>query len=156
MKYIYLLLLAFVPLFTFSQEKGTIEYLDSNPRYGEIMLGDSITRNLTKLSLLEEKGNGGFKCKVTDNLAECYKMGSMSPFAIFVDVQNYRIKTILIYFKTVELIELKVLAYFMDLYGDKYSLNDGVNWFGSKYFVTCGYSDDLKTYHAIISSLSSY
>lgn len=55
MKYIYLLLLAFVPLFTFSQEKGTIEYLDSNPRYGEIMLGDSITRNLTKLSLLEEK-----------------------------------------------------------------------------------------------------
>lgn len=150
------LLLMFIPLIVFSQQKGTIEYLDSNPRYGEIMLGDSITRNLTKLRLLEEKGNGGFKCEVIDKLEECYKMGGISPFAIFVDVQNYRIKTILIYFKTVELIELKILAYFMDLYGDKYSLNDGVNWYGSKHFVTCGYSDDLKTYHAIISSLSSY
>ncbi len=156
-KNFFIVVLLFLTSALSAQQKGTIEYLDSNPRYGEIAIGDSLTHCLTKLSLLEEKGNGGFKCEVTDKLAECYKMGGLSPFAIYVDVKNYRIKSILIYFKTDELVELKVLAYMAELYGDKYNLgDDGVNWFGNKNFVTCGYSNDLKTYHAIISTFSSY
>lgn len=94
MKKILFLLLALLPLLGMAQQKGTIEYLDANPCFGDIMLGDSITHNLRKLDLLGDKPEkGGFRCKVSelDLKKDCYRMGDAVPFAIFVDVDNYLI-----------------------------------------------------------------
>ena len=37
---------------------ASIEVLNANPKFGGIVLGDSVTHYLTKLDLLEEKGGG--------------------------------------------------------------------------------------------------
>ncbi len=156
MKKLLLGLLLLLPLLTYSQEKGTVEYLDANPRFGEIMLGDSITRNLRKLHLLGEKPEkGGFKCEIsqTDINNECYKMGSVSPFAAFVDVDNYLIKNILVFVKCGNLEELQVLKWLFENYGER-NADDGFNWFGKKAAIMANYSDDLKTFYVRFTDLT--
>lgn len=156
MKKILFLLLALLPLLGMAQQKGTIEYLDANPCFGDIMLGDSITYNLRKLDLLGDKPEkGGFRCKVSelDLKKDCYKMGDAVPFAIFVDVDNYLIKNILVFVKIGNTEELQVIKWLMRNYGDSKE-KEPLNWFGKKASVMAGYSDDLKTFYVHFCDLT--
>lgn len=135
-----------------AQERGTLAYLDARPFYGEIALGDSITKNLRKLKLLEEKPEkGGFRCEVTDKLKECYKIGGHSPLAIYVDVVDYKIKNILAYFLIGNGEELDVIKGLMEDFGEWAKNDNGFNWYGNKVNILSHYSDDLKTFYVFFN-----
>lgn len=127
---------------------GSIDYLNQNQKYGNITLGDSITKNLRKLSLLEEKGNGCFKCSVTEPGEECYKMGGISPFTAFVDVESYIIKHVLVYFKIEE--QDIVNKYLIETYGEYSKFSEGSRkWYGKEVLLTAGQSE--KAYYVIFT-----
>lgn len=148
MKKIILLLITVLCVLSVNAQKGTIAYLNDNPKYGNIILGDSITKNLRKCSLLEEKGNGGFKCKVSELEEECYKMGGITPIVAFVDVDKYLIKNILVYFKIEE--QDVVNNYLIKTYGKYDAFEKGTrNWYGKRIFIIAGQSD--KGYYVMYS-----
>lgn len=150
MKKLLLLLCLLLPVVCFCQERGTLAYLDSHPSYGEIALGDSITKNLRKLHLLGDKEEkGGFRCEVSDKGKECYKLGGISPFAVYVDVTNYKIKNILAFFLIGNGEELEVVKGLMSDFGEWAKDESGFNWYGKNVTVTSNYSDDLKTFYVI-------
>lgn len=147
MKHFFLFLLGlFLFVGTANAQKGTINYLNDNPKFGNIILQDSITRYLTICNLLEEKGNGDFKCVVSDPTDECYKIGDISPFAIFVDVQNYLIKNILVYFKLSQCVE--VLRYATETYGKSNLMDDTATsyWYGKNTNITVGVQESMASY----------
>lgn len=141
-----------LPVLCFSQERGTIGYLDARPFYGEIVLGDSITKNLRKLHLLEDKAEkGGFRCEVSDKGKECYKIGGHTPFAIFVDVTDYKIKNILAYFLIGNGEELDIVKALMSDFGEWEKDDNGFNWYGKKVNILSHYSDDLRTFYVFFN-----
>lgn len=146
MKKFTITLFALCLTFSAFAQKGSIEYLDKNPKFGNLILGDSITKYLTVCSLLEEKGNGGFKCEVTELENECYKVGDISPFAIFVDVQNYIIKNILVYFKLTECVD--VLRYITATYGKSNFTDDTATsyWYGKNANIIVGIQGSKASY----------
>ncbi|MEG2157004.1 MAG: hypothetical protein RRY07_04360 [Bacteroidaceae bacterium] len=133
-------------------QKGTINYLNDNPQYGNILLGDSITKYLTVCNLLEEKGNGCFKCEVSEPSKECYKVGGISPFVVFVDVQNYLIKNILVYFKLSQCVD--VLRAVTETYGKSNLMDDNATsyWYGKNANITVGVQGSKASY-IIFSSI---
>lgn len=150
MKQVLFFFFLLIPLLSYCQQQGTVEYLDANPRFGEIMLGDSITRNLLKLHLLEEKSEkGGFRCEISqyDLKNECYKIGGISPFAVYVDVKNYLIKGVLVYFLNDRKDLVEVLAELFRKYGQIEATESGFEWYGKEVAVIANYSDDMKTFH---------
>lgn len=152
MKKLLLLLCLLLPVLGMAQERGTLDYLDARPYFGEIALGDSITKNLRKLHLLEEKAEkGGFRCEVTEKGKECYKIGGHSPFAIFVDIVDYKIKNILVYFLIGKGEELDVVKALMEDFGEWAQNDIGFNWYGKKVNVLSNYSDDLKTFYVFFN-----
>lgn len=152
MKKLLLLLCLLLPVLGLAQERGTLDYLDARPYFGEIALGDSITKNLRKLHLLEEKAeNGGFRCEVTETGKECYKIGGHSPLAIYVDVVDYKIKNILVYFLIGNGEELDVVKALMEDFGEWAQNDNGFNWYGKKVNVLSHYSDDLKTFYVFFN-----
>ena len=144
-----------LPVLSYAQERGTLSYLDSRPFYGEVVLGDSITKNLRKLHLLEEKAEkGGFRCEVTEKEKECYRIGGHSPLAIYVDVANYKIKNILAYFLIGKGEELEIVKALMSDFGDWAKDANGFNWYGNKVSVMSHYSDDLKTFYVFFHDVT--
>ena len=127
-------------------QNGTINYLNENPKFGNIVLGDSITKYLTVCNLLEEKGNGEFKCNVFEPDNECYKVGDLSPFAIFVDVENYIVKNIVAYFKITQAVD--ILRYTTATYGKSNLMDDDAisYWFGKKANITVGVQGGKASY----------
>lgn len=144
-RFIFILFVLCLSLAAFAQ-KGNITYLDENPKFGNIVLGDSITKYLTVCNLLEEKGNGGFKCEVSEPANECYKIGELSPFAIFVDVENYLIKNIIVYFKITQAVD--VLRYVTTTYGKSNLMDDDAisYWFGKKANIMVGVQGGKASY----------
>lgn len=146
MKKIVFLLVAILYVLSANAQKGSIAYLDDNPKFGNIILGDSITKYLTVCNLLEEKGNGGFKCEVSEPGNECYKVGDLHPFAIFVDVENYIVKNIIAYFKITQAVD--ILRYTTTTYGKSNLMNDDAisYWFGKKANITVGVQGGKASY----------
>lgn len=147
MKHFFLSLLGLL-LFvgTAKAQKGTINYLNDNPQYGNIILRDSITKYLTICSLLEEKENGDFKCMVSEPGVECYKIGGISPFAIFIDVKNYLIQNILIYFKLGQCVD--ILRYTTETYGKSNLMDDTATsyWYGKDVNIIVGIQESKASY----------
>lgn len=148
-----LLLVVISSVTGFAQQRGTVEYIDANPYFGDICLGDSITHNLRKLTLLEELGNGDFKCSVIETWKEQYKVGGISPFTIYVSVKDYQIKNILVYFLNERKDLVHVIAQLFKDYGEKEATKDGFNWYGKEVAVTANFSEDLKTFYIAYISL---
>lgn len=137
----------------FAQQRGTVEYIDANPYFGDIHLGDSITHNLKKLTLLEELGNGDFKCSVRETWKDQYKVGGVSPFSIYVSVKDYQIKNILVYFLNERKDLVNVIAQLFKDYGEREATKDGFNWYGENLAVMANFSEDLKTFYIAYISL---
>lgn len=74
-------------------------------------------------------------------------------FTIFVDVDNYLIKNILVFVKIGNTEELQVIKWLMRNYGDSKE-KEPLNWFGKKASVMAGYSDDLKTFYVHFCDLT--
>lgn len=153
MKKITFFLVSILWVFSANAQQGSIAYLDENPQFGNIVLGDSITKYLTVCNLLEEKGNGGFKCEVSEPGNERYKVGELSPFVIFVDVENYLIKNIIVYFKITQAVD--ILRYITTTYGKSNLMDDSAvsYWYGKKANITVGVQGGKASYIIFSSAI---
>jgi hypothetical protein len=153
-KVILLLTAVFTCICVSAQEKGTISYLDKNPSFGGITLGDSITKPgyMRMLSILKDKGNGSLNCTVIDPKAERFEISGIYPFTIFVSIENRIITNMLIYYNIDD--EDIVNSYLISLYGVYETFKDGNrNWYGKNVYITAGHDWEHKLYSVIISSL---
>lgn len=147
MKKLLLLLCLLLPCVLSAQTKkaGSIEFLNANPNYGGIVLGDSITHYLTRLEPVEEMGNGGFKCEATDRDNFDYRLRGVSPVSVYVTVEKHRVKNIYAVFPYGN--SNDIIAGLTDKYGDYSAYSNGsYNWYGKDVFVMSGTNGNKTSY----------
>lgn len=128
-----------------SKPKGSIDNLNATPAFAEIVLGDSITHYLTRLDLIEELGNGGFKCEATDRDNFGYRLRGVSPIAVYVNVEKHRIKSVYAVYPYGNSNDL--VAALTDKYGDYSAYSGGsYNWYGKDVFVMSGTNGNKTSY----------
>lgn len=128
-----------------TKKAGSIENLNANPNYGGIVLGDSITHYLTRLELVEELGNGGFKCEATDRDNFDYRLRGVSPVSVYITVEKHRVKNIYAVFPYGN--SNDIIAGLTDNYGNYSAYSDGsYNWYGKDVFVMSGTNGNKTSY----------
>lgn len=146
MKKLLFLLFALLPLLGMAQQKkvASIEVLNANPKFGGIVLGDSVTHYLTKLDLLEENAGGVFKCEA-DRDEPTFRLAGVAPISVYVQTEKHRIKNIYAAYPHGNADDLvKALT---KKYGNYSEFSDGsYNWYGRSVFVMTGKSSNKTSF----------
>lgn len=141
----WLFLLLPVVLLAQTKKPGSIDFLNANPNFGGIVLGDSITHYLTRLEPIEELGNGGFKCEATDRDNFDYRLRGVSPISVFVTVEKHRIKNIYAVYPFGNALDID--AALTERYGNYSAYSEGAyNWYGKDVFVIRGVNGNKTSY----------
>lgn len=146
MKKLLFLLLALLPICGMAQQKkvASIEVLNANPKFGGIVLGDSVIHYLTKLDLLEEKGGGMFKCEA-DRDEPTFRLGGVAPISVYVQTEKHRIKNIYAAYPHGNADDL--VNALIKKYGKYSDFSDGsYNWYGKNVFVMTGKSGNNTSF----------
>lgn len=145
-KFVFVLLLLF-PALTFAQSKpkASIDNLNAEPSFAKFILGDSLTHYLIRLDLIEELGNGAFKCEATDRDNFDYRLRGVSPIAVYVNVEKHRIKSVYAVYPYGN--SNDIVAGLMEKYGDYSAYSNGsYNWYGNDVFVMSGTNGNKTSY----------
>lgn len=147
MKKLLFALCLLLPALAFAQSKpkGSIDNLNASPAFAKIVLGDSITHYLTRLDLIEELGNGGFKCEATDRDNLDYRLRGVSPISVYVNVEKHRIKSVYAVYPYGNANDL--IAGLSEKYGDYSAYSGGsYNWYGKDVFIMSGTNGNKTSY----------
>ena len=108
--------------------------LDEAHKLGNFVFGDSITKYLWDLKLIETDKKGYIKAAVKDYELGFFRLGGHAPFLVHLDSRDYLISSLYCFFDDMD--EKRAKEYLEEVYGKPTTTdNNEPGWFGQRFYI---------------------